>query len=89
MKGAAMIGIAYITIILALLLGIGIGAIYSRLIKSFFPRDEKREKAEGLALLNSIEEVMKLVTVEGYFSHIMKHTDEKPLIFGIRSTKKR
>jgi len=83
-----MTGIAYLAVIFALLTGLCVGVTFAKFLKSFLPRDKNNDRAEGLSLLNNIERVIKLVTVEGRFSHIMKHTHDKPLFLNIQSTKK-
>ena len=74
-------------ILLGLILGLagGIGGTM------FFYKNqsEKQLKSQSVLLLEKIKQVCKLITVEGEFSEIFTHRDEKNLFFKLFQTEKK
>ncbi|WP_346860873.1 DUF4230 domain-containing protein [uncultured Draconibacterium sp.] len=74
-------------IILGLILGLA-GGIFAT---SFYYKNqnEKHLKTQSVLLLEKIKQVCKLITVEGEFSEIFTHRDEKNLFFKLFQTEKK
>ena len=70
-------------IIVGLAAGIAVTMIYYK------NRSEKQLKSQSVLLLEKIKQVCKLITVEGEFSEIFTHRDEKNLFFKLFQTEKK
>ncbi|WP_346857695.1 DUF4230 domain-containing protein [uncultured Draconibacterium sp.] len=74
-------------IILGLILGLA-GGIFAT---SFYYKNQNQKhlKTQSVLLLEKIKQVCKLITVEGEFSEIFTHRDEKNLFFKLFQTEKK
>ena len=74
-------------ILLGLILGVAGGVAAT----SFFykNRSDRQLKSQSVLLLEKIKQVCKLITVEGEFSEIFTHRDEKNLFFKLFQTEKK
>ena len=74
-------------IVLGILMGLAGGIAAT----SFFYRkkNDRQLKEQSVLLLDKIKQVCKLITVEGEFSEIFTHSDEKNLFFKLLQTKKK
>lgn len=74
-------------IVLGILMGLAGGIAAT----SFFYRkkNDRQVKEQSVLLLDKIKQVCKLITVEGEFSEIFTHSDEKNLFFKLLQTKKK
>ncbi len=73
------------------ILGLIIGLISGIAISSFFNNQRKKQRInqQSVILLDKIKQVCKLITVEGEFSEIFTHHDEKNLFFNLLQMKKK
>ena len=73
------------------LLGILLGALLMYYIYSFFKRKRENEhtQVQATVLLERIQSVCKLVTVEGQFAEIFHHENTKQHFMGLISSKKK
>lgn len=74
-----------------ILLGLVLGVAGGVAATSFFykNRSERQLKSQSVLLLEKIKQVCKLITVEGEFSEIFTHRDEKNLFFKLFQTEKK
>ncbi|MFV0593744.1 MAG: DUF4230 domain-containing protein [Draconibacterium sp.] len=74
-----------------ILLGLIIGLAGGIALTSFFYRKktEKQLHSQSVLLLEKIKQVCKLITVEGEFSEIFTHRDEKNLFFKLFQAEKK
>jgi hypothetical protein len=74
-------------IILGLILGLAAGIFAT----SFYYKNQNQKhlKTQSVLLLEKIKQVCKLITVEGEFSEIFTHRDEKNLFFKLFQTEKK
>lgn len=72
-------------------LGIVLGLAGGIAVTSFFYRkqNDRKLKEQSVLLLDKIEQVFKLITVEGEFSEIFTHRDEKNLFFKLLQLEKK
>jgi hypothetical protein len=76
-----------ILILLGLIIGVA-GGIFAT--STYYKnRSERQLKSQSVLLLEKIKQVCKLITVEGEFSEIFTHRDEKNLFFKLFQTEKK
>ena len=76
-----------ILIFLGILIGLATGIFGT--IYYYKNRNEKQLHDQSVILLDKIKQVCKLITVEGEFSELYTHRDEKQLFFKLFQTEKR
>ncbi|HYQ58499.1 MAG TPA: DUF4230 domain-containing protein [Draconibacterium sp.] len=74
-------------ILLGLIIGLAGGIIGT--VYFYRNRHEKQLRDQSVVLLEKIKQVCKLITVEGEFSEIFTHRDEKSLFFKLFQTEKK
>ncbi len=74
-------------IFLGILIGLAAGVFGT--IYYYKNRNEKQLHDQSVILLDKIKQVCKLITVEGEFSELYTHRDEKQLFFKLFQTEKR
>ncbi len=74
-------------ILLGLILGLAGGIAGTMFF--YKNQNEKHLKSQSVLLLEKIKQVCKLITVEGEFSEIFTHRDEKNLFFKLFQTEKK
>lgn len=74
-------------LLLGLLLGLAGGI--SATIFYYKNQSDKKTKEQSVLLLEKVKQVCKLITVEGEFSEIFTHRDEKNLFFKLFQTEKK
>lgn len=74
-------------LIVGILIGLGFGVFITNLL--FKTKENKHIKEQSTVLLNKIKQACKLITVEGEFSEIITHRDEKPLLFNLVQLEKK
>ncbi len=74
-----------------IILGVILGLTGGVFATSYFYKNqnEKHLKSQSVILLEKIKQVCKLITVEGEFSEIFTHRDEKSLFFKLFQTEKK
>ncbi len=74
-----------------LLVGIVVGLAAGIFITNYFSKTKEGKliKEQSSVLVNKIKQVCKLITVEGEFSEILTHRDEKPLLFKLVQLEKK
>ncbi len=74
-----------------LIIGIGIGLAIGIFANQIFTRKKENQKIneQSTVLLNQIKQVCKLITVEGDFSEIIAHIDQKPMLFKLVQLEKK
>ncbi|MDX8340406.1 DUF4230 domain-containing protein [Draconibacterium sp. IB214405] len=68
---------------------IGLAGGIAGTIYFYKSRNEKQLQSQSVLLLEKIKQVCKLITVEGEFSEIFTHRDEKNLFFKLFQTEKK
>ncbi|MCK3684216.1 DUF4230 domain-containing protein [Maribellus sp. YY47] len=74
-------------ILLGLIIGLAAGVAATHFV--YKSRTEKQLHSQSVLLLEKIKQVCKLITVEGEFSEIFTHRDEKILFFKLFQAKKK
>lgn len=74
-------------VLLGLILGLAGGIAGTMFF--YKSQNEKHLKSQSVLLLEKIKQVCKLITVEGEFSEIFTHRDEKNLFFKLFQTEKK
>jgi hypothetical protein len=74
-----------------LIFGIAFGALIMYFVYNFFRKNRSKELIEkqSVILLDKVRTVCKLVVVEGEFSEIYHHENDKEYLFGMFSSKKK
>ncbi|MEN8115344.1 MAG: DUF4230 domain-containing protein [Bacteroidota bacterium] len=74
-------------IVLGLILGLAGGIAGT--VYFYKNRNERQLKSQSVLLLEKIKQVCKLITVEGEFSEIFTHRDEKSILFKLLQLEKK
>ncbi len=74
-----------------LIIGIGIGLAIGIFTNRIFTKQKENQKIneQSTVLINQIKQVCKLITVEGDFSEIIAHIDQKPMLFKLVQLEKK
>ena len=76
-----------ILLIIGIVIGLAIGIYTNRIFTK--QKENKKINEQSTVLLNQIKQVCKLITVEGDFSEIIAHIDQKPMLFKLVQLEKK